>query len=73
MEQANKKVDITLNRLRLEELNLLNEELSKDPHTEEGRNIQKIEELVVKLRAFKSLNPALRRMVLERGTFKRYE
>lgn len=61
-----------MNRLRLDELEELNCELQKEAGHEGGRNVQKIEELVVKLRAFKSLNPALRRMVLERATYKRY-
>lgn len=53
VEQANKKVEVTLNRLKLEEIDLLNVELAK----ETDRDLPLLEDMLLKLKYFKNLNP----------------
>jgi hypothetical protein len=54
VEQANKKEEVTLNRLKLEEIEVLNVELVRAP---DSRDLSKVEEMLMKLRYFKNLNP----------------
>lgn len=69
VEQAKKQQpEITMNRLKLDEIASLEQELSKI----EDRDIEKIEALLMKLKAFKYLNPQLRQLVIKRSTCRRY-
>lgn len=68
MEQANKKVEVTMNRLKLEEIELLNGEFGKVDYGE--RDVIGIEEMLMKLKYFKNLNPQLRRLVIQRAHYK---
>ena len=58
MEQANKKPEIEFPRLKLDELQYVLTEMQKENKLD--RNIEKLEALLLKLRAFKNINPKLR-------------
>lgn len=68
MEQANKKEEIELNRLKINEIKLLKEEFKQDE-----RDLSIIEPLLLKLKAIKNLNPALRQFMIMRGTLKKFQ
>jgi hypothetical protein len=55
VEQANKKPEVILPRLKVDDLAALKEEMAKSNKLD--RNIEKIEGMLLKLKALKNLNP----------------
>ncbi len=69
VEQANKKPEIEFPRLKLDELNTVVSEMTKENKLD--RNVDKIEQYLIKLKAFKNLNPKLRQLVIRRSHFRK--
>lgn len=67
--QKNKRPEIILPRLKMEELAILEEEMLKQNKLD--RNMERIEGMVKKLHAFKGINPQLRRLVLLRASYRK--
>ncbi len=55
VEQANKKPEVILPRLKVDDIAILKEEMAKSNKLD--RNIEKIEGMLLKLKALKNLNP----------------
>ena len=74
VEEANKQTEPTYHRLKLDEVAILEQEMNKANKL--TRDIPKIEELLMKLKAFKGLNSDLRELIILRADlrwFKRNE